>query len=310
MNDQPQPYSASLPPAPGAPTGSSPTSGGPGDYRPGAPGPTSPPMPPPQSPRKSGKGLLVGCLGALVLVLLLGVAAVGVVAFKGRETYNRVTGTLSSTPAPTVAVRGPTAPAVAVQATTAPPAGAQPLGTVGPRGTASGQERPSSTVAAAATSGTGAVPAPTSRPAAAHPAGLNQPVNTTNWTLTVTNVDRPGKALVWSNDDDMATATGTWVIVVVTVKKTSNSADGVAYGDIALRSSQGFTYAVPEDYWTAENFYPTFKHGQPYDKAVPPGATVTYYLPFDVASDATDLQFIFMQDPNNPATFAVGNTQP
>ena len=149
----------------------------------------------------------------------------------------------------------------------------------------------------------GATPASDIGKAQVH--GLNQPVTVPGWVVTVTKVERPGTDLVWSVDKDTATATGTWVVVVVTMKKTVNGTDGIASDAFTLRSGQGFTVPVPDDYWVQNDFYATFKHTQPFGKSVPPGATVTYTIPFDVAADATDLRLAFAADPNNPAVFAI-----
>jgi len=137
--------------------------------------------------------------------------------------------------------------------------------------------------------------------------GLNQSASVPGWTLTVTKVERPGTDLVWSADNDTATATGTWVVVAVTMKKTANGTDGITPDAFTLRSGQGFATPVPDDYWMQPGFYPAFTHTQPFGKSVPPGATVTYSIPFDVAGDATDLQFVFAQEPTPPVVFTIGN---
>jgi hypothetical protein len=256
---------------------------------PGQPAPSLAPVPP--APRRRGGVILFGCLGAVFLVLLLGVAGTGVLAYKVRNAAAQAQHTLATSVAPVVS--GTTVPASGPRPTVTAPA----VGASGPQ--------PTVTAPGAAASG-GASPAPTSRPAAAQPAGLNQPVKIPNWTVTVLRVERPGQDLVWGTDNDPATATGTWVVVVLAVTRTANGAEAVGYDDVALRSGQGFTYAIPEEFWTLDAFYPAFTHSQPLFKVVPPGTTVTYYLPFDVATDATDLQFIFAPATAAPATIAIG----
>ncbi len=91
------------------------------------------------------------------------------------------------------------------------------------------------------------------------------------------------------------------------MKKTANGTDGIAPDAFTLRSGEGFATPVPDEYWMTPDYYPTFKHSQPFGKSVPPGATVTYSIPFDVAGDATGLQFVFAQDPTPPVVFAIGN---
>jgi len=137
--------------------------------------------------------------------------------------------------------------------------------------------------------------------------GLNQPASVPGWTVTVTKVERPGTDLIWSADNNTATASGTWVVVAVAMKKTANGTDGITADAFTLRSGEGFTTPVPDEYWMTPDYYPTFTHSQPFGKSVPPGATITYSVPFDVAGDATDLQFVFAQDPTPPVVFALGN---
>lgn len=137
--------------------------------------------------------------------------------------------------------------------------------------------------------------------------GLNQPASVPGWTVTVTKVERPGTDLIWSADNNTATASGTWVVVAVAMKKTANGTDGITAEAFTLRSGEGFATPVPDEYWMTPDYYPTFKHSQPFGKSIPPGATVTYSIPFDVAGDATDLQFVFAQDPTPPVVFAIGN---
>ena len=135
--------------------------------------------------------------------------------------------------------------------------------------------------------------------------GLNQPVTVPGWTVTVTKVERPGTELTWNTDNDPATASGTWVVVAVTMKKTASGTDGATADAFTVRSGQGFADPVPDDYWLQLGMYATFTHTQPFSKSVPPGATVTYSIPFDVATDATDLRLVFTTDTVTSAVFAI-----
>ncbi len=296
MSDK-QPF-ASLPPQP--PTGAPPAPSGPL----AASGPSAYPPPPPR-PRRNG--LLFGCLGAAVLVLVVGLIAAGGAIFLARRTAARAEQVLGTSVVAVSALATSAATAATQPTVIAVQGGAGPAaaGTVAvPNGAASSRITPTPTAVIAI----GATAAPTSRPAAAHPAGPNQPVVVPGWTVMVTGVERPGQGLPIAADPntDPVAATGTWVVVALKVTRTANGAEGADYDAFALRSGQGFTYAIPQEYWTSDGYYPAFKHGQPYGKAVPPGATVTYYLTFDVAADATDLQFIFLPDSANPAVIAIG----
>ncbi len=272
---------------------------------------------PPVPPRKRRNGLLFGCLGAALLLLAVALVAAGGVLFLARRTTTQAQ-QIIGTSVVSVAALATSAATVSAQSSGVPVAvGARQsaTGTVAPQGAA--PPRIAATIVPVSAAGAtvaptsrpaGATAVPTSRPAAAHPAGLTQPVAIPGWTVTVTGVERPGQKLIIAadSDTDPVAATGTWVVVALNVTRTANGAAGVDYGDVALRSGQGFTYAVADDYWTTDGFYPAFKHGQPYGKTVPPGATVTYYLTFDVAADAADLQFIFLPDAKNPAVIAIG----
>ena len=264
------------------------------------PGGPSSPSTPPSAPRRRN-GLLFGCLGALLLVFLLGLVAAGGAFFVVRRTAARAQQVLGTSVISVSALA-----TFAAQPTAAVAAGGPRQVATGTVATAGGGTLPRATAALAPVGGKGATVAPTSRPAAAHPAGLNEAVSVPNWKVTATGVERPGQNLIWATDNDPAIATGTWVVVVLSVTRTTNGTEAIGYDDVALRSGQGFTYAIPEEFWTLDNFYPTFKHGQPYFKVVPSGATVTYYLTFDVPPTATDLQFIFLPGSANPAVIAIG----
>src|SRR4051794_17606285 len=157
MTDQqrPIPIDPATPPASGQAAG-----GWPGAVPGGPPAPLASPAP---TPRRRGGMIVFGCLGAFLLVLLLGVAAAGVLAYKVRNAAAQAQHTLATSVAPVVSgTAAATGPQPAVAGT-----------------------------AVAASGGAGA--APTSRPAAARPAGLNQPVAIPDWTVTVLRVERPGR---------------------------------------------------------------------------------------------------------------------
>jgi hypothetical protein len=216
-------------------------------------------------------------------------------------------------PTGVIATRAPVTP-VAGAATTAPTAAAsaRTTGAATSRGAGSSAAAPSTIATPPSAIASPAVPAAPGMTATVDIAkapvhGLNQSASVPGWTVTVTKVERPGTALVWSADNNTATATGTWVVVAVAMKKTANGTDGIAPDAFTLRSGEGFSDPVPDDYWMQPDYYPAFKHSQPFGKSVPPGATVTYSIPFDVAEDATGLQFVFAQDPTPPVVFTIGN---
>ena len=141
---------------------------------------------------------------------------------------------------------------------------------------------------------------------AAAAAGQNQSVSVKNWDVTVTGVERSGNELIWSQYGNKSTAAGTWVIVAVKMKNTGTQNFGVNNSDFEMRASGGIKYSVSSD--GGSYSYSTFKNGQRIGGQVPPGTEVTYYVPFDVAPTATELQFVFKQDKN--PIFTVGNAAP
>lgn len=144
----------------------------------------------------------------------------------------------------------------------------------------------------------------TSVPASA--SGQGQTVKVKNWDVTVTGVERPGTELVWSQYNNKSTAAGTWVIVAVKMKNTGTQNFGVNNSDFEMRASGGTKYNVSSD--GGSYSYSKFKNGGQIGGQVPPGVEVTYYIVFDVAPTATELQFVFKQDKN--PIFTIGNATP
>jgi len=147
--------------------------------------------------------------------------------------------------------------------------------------------------------GQGGAKGPTTAPAT----GPNQPVGVKNWEITVTSIERPGKDLTWSEFGNKSTAAGTWMIVVVKMRNTGTTNFGVNNPDFELRAAGGIKYNVSSDAGTST--YSEFKGGQSVGGQVPPGVEVTYHIPFDVAPDASGLQFVFKQDKN--PVFTIGD---
>lgn len=336
----PYPQNAPNAPWPGAPGTPPYQQGGPTAGYPGGPWPPPPlqppPQPPMQNPPKRHTGAIFASLG-VVLVLAVAVALVVVTGAASRfigKSASTTTSTVSTVVAQVPAVTGQivstTAPATIAVPGTAIATGSRDLTPVAgtqPAATARSTAKPIATAAAGGQGTPGSRPTVRPSPPAAlvaSPAaagisgvtatvdisktqvhGLNQPVTVPGWTVTVTKVERPGTELTWNTDNDPATASGTWVVVIVTMKKTANGTDGATADAFTLRSGQGFADPVPDDYWLQLGMYATFTHSQPFSKSVPPGATVTYNIPFDVATDATDLRLIFTTDTATSAVFAI-----
>jgi uncharacterized membrane protein len=147
--------------------------------------------------------------------------------------------------------------------------------------------------------------APASGPANGQAYGLNELASVKNWDLAIQKIEKPGKDLIWSQYGNKSTAAGTWFVVVVDMKNTGNQNFGVNSSDFELRSGN-VTYKVSDDFGSYS--YSDSKGGQKVGGQVPPGVSVTYYIVFDVAPNATDLQFVFKQD--KKPVFTVGNATP
>lgn len=149
-------------------------------------------------------------------------------------------------------------------------------------------------------------PASTAAPKGPQTYGLNQPASVKNWDVAVIEVDRPGTTLTWSSYGNTTPASGTWLVVAVTLKNTGKTNFGVNYTDFELDAAGGVTYQPAIDFGAIS--YVTFKGGQPVANPVPPGVTARTYLVFDVNPAATDLRLVFKQDQR--PVFALGNAQP
>lgn len=138
---------------------------------------------------------------------------------------------------------------------------------------------------------------PSAAPSAAPAANVYPPntlVSVKNWDMAVNRVERPGKELVWSQFGNKSNAAGEWLIVVFDMKNTGNTNFGVNTTDFTLIAPGGIIYRPSSDMGAFS--YSTFKGGQQIGGQVPPGVSVTYYLPFDIAPGTTGLALVFNQD--------------
>lgn len=125
----------------------------------------------------------------------------------------------------------------------------------------------------------------------------NHLVSVKNWDMAINRVERPGKELVWSDGNDTSVAAGEWLIVVFDLKNTGTTGLGINPTDVQLDASgpeRHITYTPSTDGGALS--YSTFKQGQQLGGQVPPGVSVQYFIPFDIAPNATTLIFQFNQD--------------
>jgi len=265
------------------------------------PYPDQPPYPytpaPPLPAKKRRNRLLIGAGAVLALCLVCGLIGIVAVA-RGGGSAPPTVAAQAPTSAPggtTVAAVGQAATVTATSVTTAKPTdAAKPTNTPKPEQTAKPTNTP-------------VPPKPTNTPVPPPKVyGLNELASVKNWDLAVAAIDRPGKEFVWSDFNNKTLAAGTWFIIALDMKNTGNANFGVNTSDFEMRAVGGVTYNLSTQ--AGVYSYPSYKKGQDIGGQVPPGVVVRYYLIFDVAPTATDLQLVFKQ--GTKPTFALGNATP
>lgn len=262
----------------------------------------------PKRPRSRRRMALLGCgglLGALLFCTLL-----SAILSAGRGDRTPTAPAVASTPAGTVVAAAPAAPTTdmpTAQAAAAPPTAAAiaiaptettqpPTATSAPPTATPRPERPTPTEKPPTPTPTPR-PTPTEKPPTPTPTprpGIGQAVGVKNWDLAVRATERPGKELVWSQFGNKDLAAGTWFVVVVDMKNTGDRNFNVNAHDFELKTAAGATYSVSTI--LGAYTYSEYKGAQRLGGQVPPGVTVRYYIPFDIAPDATGLTLTFKQD--------------
>ena len=125
------------------------------------------------------------------------------------------------------------------------------------------------------------------------PPSVGSAVVVKNWTLTVVHVDHPGQTITWSSVGNTSKAVGTWLVIQVELKNTGTQNFGVNGPDFSVLSG-AVHYDVSSDLGAIS--YSSLKGGANLGGQVPPGVTATYYLVFDIAPNAANLQLRFNQD--------------
>jgi hypothetical protein len=150
-----------------------------------------------------------------------------------------------------------------------------------------------------ATTSTGApaASAPASAAATATPeppkaAKVGETLQTNNWKLAVSSVDRPGKSLVWSEFGNKQDAVGTWLVVNLALTNIGKSNFTVNAHDFELKDKGGVTYTTANCCFS----YPSFKKILPMGQQMPPTVEGKSALIFDVAPTAEGLTLTFKQD--------------
>lgn len=121
---------------------------------------------------------------------------------------------------------------------------------------------------------------------------LGQPARAANWEITALGAVGLGKApLVWSKGGVALPPTQSWIKVSVRVKNAGTESAYMYPCDFEVDDSQGRPYTCPKS--PAAVSYSAFAGASPLAELVRPGATVEYWLIFDVAPDASQLQLVY-----------------
>lgn len=145
--------------------------------------------------------------------------------------------------------------------------------------------------------GTGApaASAPASATATVEPAKMakvGETLQTTNWKLAVTDVERPGKTIVTSQFNTKEDAVGTWLVVNLALTNIGKSNFTVNGHDFELKDKGGVTYTTANCCYS----YTDFKKVQSLGKQMPPSVDAKSVLIFDIAPTAEGLTLTFKQD--------------
>lgn len=124
------------------------------------------------------------------------------------------------------------------------------------------------------------------------PVPLGQPSTIANWEITALTAGGLGKApLVWSKNGDALAPTYSWIKVSVRVKNVGAESAYIYPCDFEVDDSKGRPYTCPKS--PAAVAYSAFAGASPLAELVTPGATVEYWLIFDVELDGSQLQLAY-----------------
>jgi len=149
----------------------------------------------------------------------------------------------------------------------------------------------------AVTPGTGVAGGAVGKPAAA-PAKVGDTITAPNWSLRVVKVERIDGDLVWSQYGNKATAVGQWLVLTVELKNLANQNHTLNTWDFELRTAAGQTYKHSTESGTSS--LAEFRKQTALGKQVPPGATITASLVFDVAKGTEGVSLVFSQAKDAP----------
>jgi hypothetical protein len=124
-----------------------------------------------------------------------------------------------------------------------------------------------------------------------------KPESATNkWELKILDVEHPGKKLQWSDYGKIEEASGTWLVVHISLKNTAQEDSSIHPSNFRIIDSQGRIYEHHKDYTVTET-YELYRGGQLIvNKLIKPSSKSNCYLLFDILPDSTGLKLDFKPD--------------
>ena len=123
-----------------------------------------------------------------------------------------------------------------------------------------------------------------------------------NWRLKVTNVERVDGDLVWSRTGNKTKSIGQWLVITTEVTNTGKDTHTLNSQDFELRTVAGQTIKHTTE--GAGQGYAEFKEQTPLGRQIPPGATVTTPLLFDIPKGTQGINLVFAQAKDKPINVA------
>lgn len=141
-------------------------------------------------------------------------------------------------------------------------------------------------------------PTPQPQPTTVPLLKIGDVLETKNWRVKVTGVERVDGDLVWSQFGNKTPAVGQWLIVTTELTNTGNENFTTNVWDWELRLASGAT--IKHSTGSGWASYAEFKKLTPLGRQIPPTATVTTPLLFDVPKGTEGINLVFAQDKNRP----------
>ena len=127
-------------------------------------------------------------------------------------------------------------------------------------------------------------------------------LETPNWRVKVTKVERVDGDLVWSGAGNKTKSIGQWLLVTTEITNTGRENYALNGSDFELRTASGQTIKHTTE--GAGLGYAEFKGHTPLGKQIPPGATITTPLLFDIPKDTQGISLVFAQARDKPINVA------